>query len=211
MPSSRVFDPFPGGGAIALEALRLGCETYANDYNPVAVLILRATLESPQKYGRPFEGIPAGLLAQEEVAAHDDGPQMGLGLEAAPAASAVSRDVNPLLAAAKKWGNYVLGEARKELAAFYTAIPKAQPLSPATEPAPERWKSPEALRRKWWIPSRPRAGRGARPCAPTPPTGHRLCAAVTCPVCGAVMDVNTTCRLFRGQPSFHEEATDDHT
>ena len=75
VPSSRVFDPFPGDGAIALEALRLGCETYANDYNPVAVLILKATLESPQKYGRPFEGMAAGLLAQEEVAAQDDGPR----------------------------------------------------------------------------------------------------------------------------------------
>nr|MBC8248940.1 DUF1156 domain-containing protein [Anaerolineales bacterium] len=33
----RVLDPFAGGGAIPLEALRLGCETYASDYNPVAV------------------------------------------------------------------------------------------------------------------------------------------------------------------------------
>jgi len=106
------------------------------------------------KYGRPFEGMAAGLLAQEEVAAQDGGPQMGL--EAALAASAVPRDFNPLLAAVKKWGNYVVEEARKELAAFYTATPKAQPLSPATEPALECWKSPEALRRKWWIPSRPR-------------------------------------------------------
>ncbi|MGQ9600345.1 MAG: DUF1156 domain-containing protein, partial [Anaerolineae bacterium] len=47
----RVLDPFAGGGAIPLEALRLGCETYASDYNPVAVLILKATLEYPQKYG----------------------------------------------------------------------------------------------------------------------------------------------------------------
>jgi putative DNA methylase len=35
----RVLDPFAGGGSIPLEALRLGCETYANDYNPVAVFI----------------------------------------------------------------------------------------------------------------------------------------------------------------------------
>jgi len=31
----KVLDPFGGGGAIPLEALRLGCETYSNDYNPV--------------------------------------------------------------------------------------------------------------------------------------------------------------------------------
>ena len=49
----KVLDPFAGGGAIPLEALRLGCETYASDYNPVATLILKCTLEYPQKYGQP--------------------------------------------------------------------------------------------------------------------------------------------------------------
>jgi hypothetical protein len=48
----KVLDPFAGGGAIPLEALRLGCEVYASDYNPVAVLIEKCTLEYPQKYGR---------------------------------------------------------------------------------------------------------------------------------------------------------------
>lgn len=47
----KVLDPFSGGGAIPLEALRLGCDAYANDYNPVAVLIEKCTLEYPQKYG----------------------------------------------------------------------------------------------------------------------------------------------------------------
>lgn len=46
----KVIDPFTGGGSYPLEALRLGCEAYANDYNPVAVLIEKATLEYPQKY-----------------------------------------------------------------------------------------------------------------------------------------------------------------
>ena len=35
----KVLDPFGGGGSIPLEALRLGCETYSNDYNPVAVIL----------------------------------------------------------------------------------------------------------------------------------------------------------------------------
>ena len=48
-----VLDPFSGGGAIPLEAGRLGCDPVANDYNPVAYLILRATCEFPQKYGKP--------------------------------------------------------------------------------------------------------------------------------------------------------------
>lgn len=48
----KVLDCFAGGGAIPLETLRLGCETYALEYNPVAVLILKAVLEYPQKYGK---------------------------------------------------------------------------------------------------------------------------------------------------------------
>ncbi len=44
----KVLDPFSGGGSIPLEALRLGCETYASDLNPLAVLIGKATLEWPQ-------------------------------------------------------------------------------------------------------------------------------------------------------------------
>lgn len=53
----KVLDCFAGGGAIPLEALRLGCETYALDYNPVAVLILKAILEYPQKFGNWGLGI----------------------------------------------------------------------------------------------------------------------------------------------------------
>lgn len=48
-----VLDPFAGGGAIPLEAVRLGCNVVANDYNPVAHLIERCTFEFPYKYGRP--------------------------------------------------------------------------------------------------------------------------------------------------------------
>lgn len=48
----KVLDPFSGGGAIPLEAQRLGCETYANDYNPVAVFLEKCTIEYPQKYGK---------------------------------------------------------------------------------------------------------------------------------------------------------------
>ena len=47
-----VLDPTSGGGAIPLEALRLGCTTYANDINPVAVLVQKATYEWPGLYRR---------------------------------------------------------------------------------------------------------------------------------------------------------------
>src|SRR4051794_18229179 len=43
-------DPFAGGGALPLEAQRLGLESYASDLNPVAVLINRAMIEIPPKF-----------------------------------------------------------------------------------------------------------------------------------------------------------------
>jgi adenine-specific DNA methylase len=56
----KVFDPFAGGGAIPLEAARLGCKSYGNDINPVAHVIQKGSLEFPQKYGKPI------ILSKEE-------------------------------------------------------------------------------------------------------------------------------------------------
>ena len=47
-------DPFAGGGALPLEAQRLGMESHASDLNPVAVLINKAMIEIPPKFaGKP--------------------------------------------------------------------------------------------------------------------------------------------------------------
>ncbi len=46
-----VVDPFAGGGSIPLEALRLGCEAFASDLNPVACLILTVMLEDVPRRG----------------------------------------------------------------------------------------------------------------------------------------------------------------
>ncbi|MEM4523119.1 MAG: DUF1156 domain-containing protein [Nitrososphaeria archaeon] len=90
----KVLDPFAGGGSIPLECLRLGCEVYAGDYNPVAVLILKCTLEYPQKYGKPKE-------AKDWVEVKN----------------------NPLLEDVKKWGEWVLNEAKKEIGKYYPNDP----------------------------------------------------------------------------------------
>ncbi|MCL0092367.1 DUF1156 domain-containing protein [Dehalococcoidia bacterium] len=95
----KVLDCFAGGGSIPLEALRLGCETHALELNPVAVLILKATLEYPQKFGRAKK--------MREKAGD---------LE-------IEREINPLLEDVKKWGNWVLEEARKEIGRFYPQEP----------------------------------------------------------------------------------------
>ena len=46
-----VVDPFAGGGSIPLEALRVGCEAFASDLNPVACLILKVMLEDIPRHG----------------------------------------------------------------------------------------------------------------------------------------------------------------
>lgn len=54
MPGTRplVVDPFAGGGAIPLEALRVGADAFASDLNPVAVLLNKVVLEYIPKYGQ---------------------------------------------------------------------------------------------------------------------------------------------------------------
>ena len=50
-------DPFAGGGALPLEAQRLGLEAHASDLNPVAVLINKAMIEIPPKFaGSAYSG-----------------------------------------------------------------------------------------------------------------------------------------------------------
>ncbi len=94
----RVLDPFAGGGSIPLEALRLGCEVHAIDYNPVAVLILKCTLEYPQKYSK---------ITKKRV-------KNELGFE-------IEVEVNQLVEDVKTWGEWVLEEAKKEIGKFYPA------------------------------------------------------------------------------------------
>jgi adenine-specific DNA methylase len=49
-----VADPFAGGGSIPLEALRVGCDAFASDLNPVACLILKVMLEDTPRHGPKF-------------------------------------------------------------------------------------------------------------------------------------------------------------
>ena len=68
-------DPFAGGGALPLEAQRLGLEAHASDLNPVAVLINKAMIEIPPKFaGRPPVNPEArkneDLIAREWKGAH---------------------------------------------------------------------------------------------------------------------------------------------
>lgn len=63
----KVLDCFAGGGAIPLEALRLGCASFAVELNPVAHLIEKCTLEYPQRFGA-LDGFGRNTFADEVVA-----------------------------------------------------------------------------------------------------------------------------------------------
>lgn len=62
----RVLDPFSGGGAIPLEAMRLGCETTAVDINPVAWFVLKCTLEYPHKLAGQTRHLPGFARESKE-------------------------------------------------------------------------------------------------------------------------------------------------
>jgi len=57
-----IHDPFGGGGSIPFEAMCVGADAVSNDYNPVAYLIQKATLEYPSKYGdKLYTDVEKGL------------------------------------------------------------------------------------------------------------------------------------------------------
>ena len=64
----KVLDPFAGGGAIPLEALRLGCDVIAIDINPVAWFILKCTLQYPQQLAGQTQPLPSFALEDKEFA-----------------------------------------------------------------------------------------------------------------------------------------------
>ena len=73
-----VADPFCGGGAIPLEAHRLGLKTFAGDLNPIAVLTTRAQLEVLPR----FRDVPPVNPTSRDEIASDDGWTRGRGLAA---------------------------------------------------------------------------------------------------------------------------------
>jgi Protein of unknown function (DUF1156) len=64
-----VVDPFAGGGSIPFEALRLGCDVFASDLNPVACLILKTMLEDVPRHGHTLRVY--GLSNRHDFGARD--------------------------------------------------------------------------------------------------------------------------------------------
>ena len=95
----KVMDMFAGGGAIPLEAMRLGCEVIANDYNPVAWFLLKCTLEYPQRLAGKTAKLPDLNLDEKPNLKEED-----------------------LADHVRLWGHWVLENAHKELSQYYPVI-----------------------------------------------------------------------------------------
>ena len=104
-------DPFAGGGAIPLEAQRLGLESYASDLNPVPVMINKAMIEIPPKFaGRaPVGPIPEG----EKYQAPLDGWKGAAGL---------AEDV-------RRYGHWMREEAKKRIGHLYPQVEITQEMT----------------------------------------------------------------------------------
>ena len=94
-------DPFAGGGALPLEAQRLGLEAYATDLNPVAVLINKAMIEIPPK----FAGLPPV----------NPDAQANKGLRQWKGAQGLAEDV-------RYYGQWMRDEAEKRIGHLYPKI-----------------------------------------------------------------------------------------
>ncbi len=142
----RVLDPFAGGGAIPLEAMRLGCEVTASDINPVAWFILRCTLHYPRLMAGRTRPLPdfslrdrafveaflkaQGIEKKSDLRSHlarlghgDGAPEQQTSFDVAPPEA--SADFPWYLRA---WGRRVLARARRELASRYPAYAEFEPV-----------------------------------------------------------------------------------
>jgi putative DNA methylase len=133
--SPKVLDPFAGGGAIPLEALRLGCEAYAVDLNPVAHLIELCTLVYPQKYGqadsRPVPDYIKRLVAVNRARnMRKDGATLFDKAgdwakaevdEIIPDAEITEAEYrkNPLASDVKYWGHWISAKVSQEIGQLY--------------------------------------------------------------------------------------------
>lgn len=124
----RVLDPFSGGGAIPLEAMRLGCQVTANDLNPVSWFILKCTLEYPQKLAGQKRPLPDfALKSKSFMAAYLKGARGLKGKSLERELSLVQLGLFPpddadLAWHVRAWGMWVLEQARKDLERFYPVV-----------------------------------------------------------------------------------------
>jgi len=145
----KVLDPFAGGGAIPLEAMRLGCEVTAMDINPVAWFILKCTLEYPQKLAEQTRPLPEFALRDGEFmeaflkSKEFKGASLRTMLERLGHGEGETQlnylsQEDPIFEAdlawqVRAWGRWVLARARKQLAFYYPTYAEFVPLASDSE------------------------------------------------------------------------------
>ena len=121
-------DPFAGGGAIPLEAQRLGLEAHASDLNPVAVLINKAMIEIPPKFaGRP--------------PANPESRQRALGAKDWKGAAGLAEDV-------RYYGQWMRDEAERRIGHLYPKVRVTEEMA-AERPDLERYAGRELTVIAW--------------------------------------------------------------
>ena len=96
-------DPFAGGGALPLEAQRLGLESYASDLNPVAVLINKAMIEIPPRFAARPPVNPEVRLSRDAWSKQWEGAQ------------GLAEDV-------RYYGQWIREEAQKRIGQLYPPV-----------------------------------------------------------------------------------------
>ena len=123
----RVLDPFAGGGAIPLEAMRLGCEVTASDINPVAWFILRCTLHYPLLVGTKKWPLP-GFVAEDPEFLDAFGKAHGIRRGATSLFRLGAVNEAAFAWHLRAWGRRVLDRARRRLAARYPTYAEFEPV-----------------------------------------------------------------------------------
>jgi adenine-specific DNA methylase len=114
----RVLDPFAGGGAIPLEAMRLGCEVTAVDINPVAWFILKCTLEYPQRLAGQTRPLPDFYTSRQDGANRTECK----GQASFAASEGEAGEEGDLADHVRAWGWWVLEQSRTDLERFYPTV-----------------------------------------------------------------------------------------
>ena len=132
---------FAGGGAIPLEAMRLGCDVTAIDYNPVAWFILKCTLEFPQRLAGKTWPLPMERgRGQKSESQRSEGQSEEHGTQLSLIEEQQEGKQGDLADHVRYWGQWVLRHAREELTSYYPTIdgkPTVAYLWARTVPCPD--------------------------------------------------------------------------
>ncbi|MCZ7603143.1 MAG: DUF1156 domain-containing protein [Melioribacteraceae bacterium] len=206
----KILDPFGGGGSIPLESMRLGCDTYSNELNPVAFLIQKCTIEYPQKYSK---NISLDAFKNDRNYIEDQNYSSSFFKH---------NEVNPLLEDIRYWANQLFGNSKNELLSYYPIDKsKSKPIGyiwvrtlPCQNPL---CKTEIPLLRQYWLVNKKSKKICLHPFENNSEVHFKILklnddsdlpnnfdpskatvkgGVINCPLCGNIIDAKTTRKLF---------------